>query len=340
MYYLHGADDFLKENAVRTLIEGAVDPATRDFNLESRKAGEVDAAALSSVLDTPPMMSDRRVVVLRDTGALKKDVRAALLQYLARPASDTVLVLVATAGSKADGELEKAGMSVAFDALEGDRVAKWILHYASTELGLEMTPAAAERLHALAGEDLRELASELGKLAALSAHRVATGSAAVIDDAAVDEIVGVRRGETLGDLLDFVADRNAAGALRIVEHVLSQPKASGVTTIMALSAQTLAIGWAVAALAEGLPRHRLEQELYGLLRAKSPFTGRAWGEAVKAYARGATSGKWSRDAIDESLEALLAADVALKWSGVSSEEQVVSSTILAMCAAGTRRRAA
>jgi DNA polymerase III subunit delta len=231
-------------------------------------------------------------------------------------------------------------VSVPFDALQGDRVPKWILHHASTELKLELTSAAAERLHALVGEDLRELALELDKLAALSAHRTATGSAAVIDETGVDEVVGVRRGETLGDLLDRVAARDAASALRIVEHVLSQPKASGVTTVMALSAQTLAIGWAIAALADGLPRHRLEQELYALLKAKSPFTGRAWGEAVRAWSRAALSGTWSHDAIDESLDALLTADIALKWSGVSSESQVVSSTILAMCAAGSRRRAA
>ena len=34
VYYLHGEDDFLKDEAVRALVDAVVDPATRDFNLE------------------------------------------------------------------------------------------------------------------------------------------------------------------------------------------------------------------------------------------------------------------------------------------------------------------
>src|SRR5512145_2638869 len=97
VYYLHGADDYLKEDALRDLIASAVDPATRDFNLDVRAAPELDAEAIGSLLGTPPMMADRRVVVLRDVQALKKDARGALEQYLARPASDVVLVMIAPA---------------------------------------------------------------------------------------------------------------------------------------------------------------------------------------------------------------------------------------------------
>ena len=42
-YYLHGDDEFLKEEALRHLIEAAVDPATRDFNLDQREGGDLDA---------------------------------------------------------------------------------------------------------------------------------------------------------------------------------------------------------------------------------------------------------------------------------------------------------
>ena len=43
VYYLFGEDDFLKDGATRDLIDAAVDPSTRDFNLEVRRAGELDA---------------------------------------------------------------------------------------------------------------------------------------------------------------------------------------------------------------------------------------------------------------------------------------------------------
>ena len=38
-YCLYGEDDFQKEHAVRQLIAQAVEPATRDFNLDVRSAG-------------------------------------------------------------------------------------------------------------------------------------------------------------------------------------------------------------------------------------------------------------------------------------------------------------
>lgn len=75
VYYLHGDDDFLKEDAVRTLLDAAIDASTRDFNCEVRRAAELDAETLGSLLGTPPMLAERRAVVLRDVTALKKAAR-------------------------------------------------------------------------------------------------------------------------------------------------------------------------------------------------------------------------------------------------------------------------
>ena len=99
---MYGEDDFLKESAVKQLVDAAVDAATRDFNLDVRQGGELDAETLGTLLSTPPMMAERRVVVVRDAGALKKDARAWLDDYLERTsaapegagAADVVLVLV------------------------------------------------------------------------------------------------------------------------------------------------------------------------------------------------------------------------------------------------------
>src|SRR5579885_2743814 len=77
-YYLHGEDDYLKDEDVHRLIEAAVEPATRDFNLEILRGSDVDAETLGSILGTPPMMAERRVVVVRDAQALRKDARTML----------------------------------------------------------------------------------------------------------------------------------------------------------------------------------------------------------------------------------------------------------------------
>lgn len=337
-YYLHGDDDFLKEAAVRDLVHAATDPSTRDFNLEILRAGEIDAASLASLLGTPPMMADRRVVVLRDMPSLKKEARRALDLYLASPSRDLVVALVSPAGAKADKSLEKSTLAIPFEPLSGDRIPKWILHYAREKLKIDVDPDAAERLQAAVGDDLQLLSAELEKLAGYVAHRAATGGSAVADVSAVNAVAGVNRGETLGDLLDRIADRDAAGAMTLVEHVLSLPKSNGVTVVMAIGAQTLATAWARASLADGMPQSRLRDALFGLFKEKSVFLGRPWGEAVSTVARAATSGRWTDPDIDAALEALLVADALLKESGVSSDDQIVISLILAMCASAAPRR--
>src|SRR3982750_3560966 len=77
-YYFYGEDDYLKNEELRRVIDAAVDPATRDFNFETLRGTDLDAETLGSIVGTPPMMAERRVVVIRDVHALKKDARAAL----------------------------------------------------------------------------------------------------------------------------------------------------------------------------------------------------------------------------------------------------------------------
>jgi DNA polymerase-3 subunit delta len=241
-------------------------------------------------------------------------------------------VMTGSSGSKADSALSSASTSLEFDPLSGDRVPKWIAHHTSTALGLAITQPAIELLQAAVGNDLHQLAGELDKLASF-----VEGRSQEIGEDAVAAAVGVRRGETQADLLDAVADRSVSRALDLVPHVLAQPKTTAVSVVMALSTQMLAISWGRAKLDEGLPRARLSQEYFNLLKETGAFTGRPWGSAAAVWARAAE--RWSRESLDRALDSLLETDVALKESRVSSEEQWLASLLLSLCA-GENRAAA
>lgn len=332
VYVFHGADDHLKEEKVRALIARATDPSTRDFNCDILRGGEIDVAALSGALEALPMLAERRVVVLRDPGALKKALKTRLEQYLKRPAAETILVLVVPGSGKSEAWMTANATSLEYKPLEDADLVKWILHEAKTHCGTTITEGAATRLASYGGSDLALLAGELRKLASYSGDQA-------IDEAAVEAITGVRPGVSLADLLDRAAARDATGAIAIVSDVLAQPKQSGVTTVMALTAQMLAIGWGVAAKARGLAQHRMESEFFGLLKAGGGvYTGRAWGDAVKCWARAVP--KWSLEDVARAIPHLHAADAALKDSKVSSEAQIVTSLLLAIVPSAGRRRAA
>jgi DNA polymerase-3 subunit delta len=332
-YYIWGEDDYQKDDAVRQLIDAALDPGARDFNLDTRRSTELDAEALEILVSTPPMMASRRIVVLREVNGLKKDARKVLDQYLTKPAPDLLLVMTVAAGSKPDASLSAASTSLQFDPLTGDRIPKWIAHRATTELGVKISESAIELLQAAVGSDLHQLSGELEKLASYI-----DGHSEEIGEEAVSAIVGVRRGETQADLLDAVADRNAPRALGLISHVLNQPKTTAVSIVMALSTQMLAISWGRAKLDEGLPRARLAQAYFDLLKETGAFTGRSWGSATAVWARAAD--RWTRESLDRALDSLLEADVALKESRVSSEEQLLATVVLSLCAADDRSAAA
>jgi DNA polymerase-3 subunit delta len=332
-YFITGEDEYQKDDAVSQLVESALAPSLRDFNLDTRRAGDLDAETLGVLLSTPPMMSDRRVIVVREVNALKKDARKVLDQYLQRPAADLLLIMTAGVGAKADATLSAAATGLEFNFLTGDRIPKWISHHATSQLGIRITEAAVELLQAAVGSDLHQLAGELDKLASY-----VQGRGDEIGEDAVAAIVGVRRGETQADLLDAVADRNVARSLELVPHILAQPKTTAVSIVMALSTQMLAISWGRARLDEGLSRARLAQEYFDLLKETGAFTGRSWGSATAVWARAAE--RWSRQALDRALDSLLEADVALKESRVSSDEQLLATVVLSLCAAEERNAAA
>ena len=148
VYLFHGEDDFLKDARTRELVAAAVDPATRDFNLELRRGPELDAETLDSLLSTPPLLAERRVVVVRDTEKLKKDARAVLARYLEHPAADTVLILVMSAGTKVDKALAARSLAVEFAPLTGGtgerdaiRLAPVVAYLPETEPSALATPA-------------------------------------------------------------------------------------------------------------------------------------------------------------------------------------------------------
>lgn len=331
-YVFHGADDHLKEDNVRALLERATEPSTRDFNCDVLRGSEVELAALSDALEALPMLAARRVVVLRDPGALKKPLKERLVRYLAKPATETILLLVVPAAAKFEAWMSMNASVLEFKALEGTDLQKWIVHEAQRGGGVSIAPEAAERLASYGGSDLPLLAGELRKLAAFT-------KGTLIDAAAVEAVTGVRPGVTLADLLDCAARRETMGTIAIVGDVLAQPKQSGVTTVMALTAQMLAIGWGVAARSRGLPQARLESEFFGLLKeAGNVYTGRPWGDAVKCWARAVP--KWTAAEVARALPHLHAADAALKDTKVSSETQIVTSLLMAITPpAGTRRAA-
>jgi DNA polymerase-3 subunit delta len=320
VYYLHGDEDVLKDEAIRALVDRALDPAARAFNLDQRRAGDLDPEALHGLVNTAPLLAATRVVVLRGLEDLRKTskVRQELMRYLGSPSATTVLVLVQGAGEPPDPELLRLATSVAIDPLPPARVHEWIAHRAA-QLGLALAPAAADLLVEAVGGGLGSLGGELDKLAAATAGRPATP-----DDVAA--LVGARAGETLGDLVAAALERRTTAAARLVEPVLEQAGMSGVRILTALGGALLGTALARAELDRGTARDRLETALLAHLRATRPFGLGSWEQTAAAWARWAE--RWTAPELRRALRLALEADRALKSTTLTDEHGLLVQLVL------------
>lgn len=325
VYLLQGDEDVLKDEAVRALLAATLDPSARDFNLDARFAADLDAETLHALVNTPPMLAERRVVVVRGAeqiGKRKSKLRDELLRYLAAPNPTTVLVLIVSAGEEPDAELLTAGVAaVTLEPLPPERVTRWVAHRAS-QLKLTLAPDAAALLVEAVGNDLGALATELDKLAALAGDRPAT-------TADVTALVGVRHGETVHDLVEAALERRAARAAQLVVPVLEQAGMSGVKIVTLLG--THLVGTALARAERDRGTARLEDALFRHMLAGRPYGLRNWKEEAARWARWST--EWTAKQLSQALRAALAADRALKNTTVTDDAGIVTQLVLGFAVA-------
>ena len=320
VYLLHGDEEVLKDEAIRALLDAAVG-TNRDFNLDVRYAADLTPESFDALVNTPPMLAERRAVVVRGVeqlGKRKTKLREEVARYVTKPNPTTVLVLVVAAGEEVDAELARGSSAVLIEPLAADRVPGWLHHHAST-LGVTLAPDAADLLLKAVGNDLSTLAQELGKLASLAAG---AGRAVTPDD--VTSLVGVRRGETVVDLVDAAMERLAARAAELVEPVLEQAGMSGVKILSLLG--THLVGTAVARAERDRGTARVDDVVFRQMQTVRPYGLRNWREEAARWSK--WSLQWSAGDLGRALRAALAADNALKTATVSDDRGIVTQLVL------------
>ena len=321
VYYLHGAEDVLKDEAVRMILDRALDPGVRDFNLDQRSAAQLDPEEIHSLCNTLPMMAERRVVVLRDVEGWKRRTkgRAEFLRYLEHPSVETIVVLVQ--GSAEDGEdreLSHSAYAVRFDPLPADRAERWAVRRAG-QLGLTLEPESVRHLVRSVGSDLGALQSELAKLASLPTSETLTPER-------LGELVGVRHGETLWDWREAVLNGESGRAVTLLSPVLGQPGVSGVKLVAQLGTALVGLGIARTMYDKGMRGRMLEDAVFKVLLKNRPFGLLGYKEEAARWARWAP--QWPLPRIRAALRAACTADESLKNTTVSDERGLLTDLVL------------
>lgn len=313
VFFLYGEDAFRREEAAQALVDWHLDPSTRDFNFDAVRGSEVEGETLASLIATPPLMAEWRVLLVREVEALNSSptLRDLLLGVALEAPPDLALVLVAAIPADPREwraqffrQLRERARSFAFPAVDPQDLPGWLVAWVRERWGREMTIEAARALAGIAGPETGVLAQEVVKLINLVPEGELIGLEAVRKAATRIPVVD-RWG-----WLDRVAEKDFRRALGELETLLGQGE-TAVGLVAALTTHFLRLGLALAggipALGEALPPHQ------------KFLAARISGQAKK----------WLPHEVEEALLGLRRADRLLK-SGSLPPEAVLEEWLMAV----------
>lgn len=226
VYVLHGQETFLRDLAARTIVDLAFGKESpRDFNQDefSLSMPESLSSALAAA-EQLPMMSERRVITIRDVrvaatsqrDTLKEDFEPALAAYLANPSPTSVVIFVADElnGNRKVTKLFKQYASMTeFAPLSYDGLINWTREKIK-EAGCQIDESSLRHLASLVGSDLRVMTNEIAKLATAAIPEN------VIDVDLIDQLVTQTRELSNFDVTDHLVAGRTKQALSALQKIL------------------------------------------------------------------------------------------------------------------------
>lgn len=227
VYYLYGEETFLID-LIQDEIEKLIPEDQKDFNFDLIYGGESNPAAVLNIASSFPMMTEKRIVIVRDFLRLDEDPEGkGILEfkgYFENPNPTTILCLI---DSKFPHKNRQPGKTLAKKQKETDQIGiyefkkvdernlpDWIIDWTRHSHRRSMNPEAAQVLALLVGPDLKLLSSEIDKLCTF----VDTKNEIQVDH--VKKITRSYRDYSVIELKNAVVKRNLEQACQIAEQML------------------------------------------------------------------------------------------------------------------------
>ncbi|HEY3144575.1 MAG TPA: DNA polymerase III subunit delta, partial [Acidimicrobiales bacterium] len=223
-YLLRGADEVILRSAVRDLVHALVGERDQSLTVEEvgrerHQPSDATSPSLTALIDaaqTPPFLTDRRVVVGRDLDMFTRAEQVApLVAYLADPLPSTSLVLVWPGGRipKSLTDALKAARAEQIDTSPGRQIAGWVDEQLS-RADLRLDRAAQQKLVDWLGDDPQRLVGVVETLVG------AFGPGARLGAGDIDPFLGEAGGVPPWELTDAIDRGDIATALDKLHRML------------------------------------------------------------------------------------------------------------------------
>ena len=217
LYLLLGTEIYLRRVAAQNITEAALSRTLlREFNESSFSLLSDPVQSAIAAADQLPMMSDTRVVRIRDFAKLREADEEILIRYLNNPSPSTVMIFSADdldKRKKSSKVLLDTCTVVDFAPLRDAEAKSWAKSRLK-ELKVTADDQVLSEIISLVGTDVQTLFNELEKLASAAAN---TGR---ITPDLVDELIGRSRELSNFDLGDHLLAGNRKKALETLHRLL------------------------------------------------------------------------------------------------------------------------
>lgn len=231
IYYLMGEESYYIDLLSDYIVEKALAPEERDFNLVVLYGSQVEVEDVILAAKRYPMMAERQVVVVREVQQMKNIDR--LVEYAKQPLLSTVLILCHKNGkidrrTKFASEVQKVGVLFESNLLYENELGGFVSNYVR-RYGCEITPEANSILCDSVGANLSRIAAELDKLLLLKRQGIVR-----IDAELIEKHVGISKEYNNFEFIAALSLKDVAKANKIVKYFDSNPKNFALQPLLAL----------------------------------------------------------------------------------------------------------
>ena len=217
LYLLLGPEIYLRRVAAQAITEAALSRTLlREFNESSFSLLSDSVQSAVAAADQFPMMSDTRVVRVRDFAKLRETDEEILIRYLNNPSPSTVMIFTADEldkRKKSSKVLLDTCIVVEFGPLKDAEAKAWAKSRLK-ELKITADDQVVSDIISLVGTDVQTLSNEIEKLASAAAN---TGR---ITPDLVDDLIGRSRELSNFELGDHLLAGNRKKALETLHRLL------------------------------------------------------------------------------------------------------------------------
>ena len=217
VYLVRGEDAVLRGEAVRALVHDLVGDGDPGLMVEEHEGSEEgDMAAVADAAQTPPFLTDRRIVLVREVHSYPSAAVEPLVSYLEDPLPTSTVVLAGGKGiaPKLVNAVKKVGHVVEAGVPANKKGRDVWMADQLRGAPVKLDPSAAKLVDAHLGEDVGRLTNLLESLAA------AYGSGARITVEDAEPFLGEAGSVPPWELTDAVDRGDTAGALATLHRML------------------------------------------------------------------------------------------------------------------------